>query len=128
MGPAANEVKSMQQYLLGIYQPEGDEIPSPSFLEKVMRDVKALRREMQEAGAWVFNGDLHSPSTATVLRAQDNSVITTDGPFSEAKEHIGGFTIIMAADLDVALEWGRRLAKATTLPVEVRPFREGHDR
>jgi len=128
MGPAANEVKSMQQYLLGIYQPEGDEIPSPSFLEKVMRDVKALRREMQEAGAWVFSGALHSPSTATVLRVQDNSVITTDGPFSEAKEHIGGFTIIMAADLDVALEWGRRLAKATTLPVEVRPFREGHDR
>jgi len=118
----------MQQYLLSIYQPNGDEMPSASFLERVMRDVNALRREMQEAGAWVFSGGLHSPSTATVLRAQDNSIITTDGPFLEAKEHIGGFNIIKAADLDVALEWGRKLAKATTLPVEVRPFREGNDR
>jgi hypothetical protein len=117
----------MQKYLLSIYQPAGDEMPSPSFLEKVMRDVNALRREMQEAGAWVFSGGLHSPSSATVLRVQDNSVMTTDGPFLEAKEHIGGFNIIKAADLDVALEWGRKLAKATTLPVEVRPFREGND-
>jgi hypothetical protein len=118
----------MQQYLLSIYQPAGDEMPSPNVLEKIMRDVNALRRDMQDAGAWVFSGGLHSPSTATVLRVQDNSVITTDGPFLETKEHIGGFNIIKAADLDVALEWGRKLAKATTLPVEVRPFREGNDR
>lgn len=118
----------MQQYLLSIYQPAGYEMPSPSVLEKIMRDVNALRREMQDAGAWVFSGGLHSPSTATVLRVRENSIITTDGPFLEAKEHIGGFSIIKAADLDVALEWGRKLVKATTLPVEVRPFREGNDR
>lgn len=118
----------MQQYLLSIYQPAGDQLPAPGVLEKIMQEVNALRREMQEAGAWVFSGGLHSPSTATVLRVRDSSVITTDGPFLEAKEHIGGFNIIKAADLDVALEWGRKLAKATTLPVEVRPFREGNDR
>ena len=118
----------MQQYLLSIYQPDGAEMPPPSVLESVMRDVNALRLEMQQADAWVFSGGLHSPSTATVLRVQDNSVLTTDGPFLEGKEHIGGFTVIKAADLDAALEWGEKLAKATTLPVEVRPFREGNDR
>jgi hypothetical protein len=118
----------MQQYLLSIYQPDGAEMPPPSFLERVMRDVNALRGEMQQADAWVFSGGLHAPSTATVLRVQDESVLTTDGPFLEGKEHIGGFTIIKAADLDAALEWGQKLAKATTLPVEVRPFREGNDR
>jgi hypothetical protein len=118
----------MQQYLLSIYQPDSTEMPSPSFLERIMRDVNALRREMQQADAWVFSGGLHAPSTATVLRVQDNAVLTTDGPFLEGKEHIGGFTIIKAPDLDAALEWGQKLASATTLPVEVRPFREGGDR
>jgi hypothetical protein len=112
----------MQQYLLSVYQPESTELPTPSFLENIMRDVDALRREMQQADAWVFSGGLHAPSTATVLRIQDNSVLTTDGPFLEAKEHVGGFTIIKAPDLDAALEWGRKLARATTLPIEVRPF------
>jgi hypothetical protein len=118
----------MQQYLLSVYQPGGTEIPPPSVLEGIMRDVDALRREMQQANVWVFSGALHSSSTATVLRVQDNSVLTTDGPFLESKEHIGGFTIIQAADLDAALEWGQKLARATTLPIEVRPFRERMDR
>ena len=64
-----------------------------------------------------------SPSTATVVRYRDGDLLTTDGPFAEAKEHIGGFTIVQAPDLDAALEWGRRLARATTLPIEMRPFR-----
>lgn len=112
----------MQQYLLSIYQPDTAELPPTSVLENIMRDVDGLRREMQQADAWVFSGGLHAPSTATVLRPQDDSVLTTDGPFLEAKEHIGGFTIIKASDLDAALEWGRKLARATTLPIEVRPF------
>ena len=70
----------------------------------------------------MFAGGLHDPSTATVLRAHDGEVLTTDGPFAEGKEHLGGFTIIQAPDLDAALDWGRRLAQATTLPIEVRPF------
>jgi hypothetical protein len=72
----------------------------------------------------VFAGGLHAPTTATVLRPRDGEVLTTDGPFAEGKEYIGGFTIIEAPDLDSALEWGRRAALATTLPVEVRPFRD----
>jgi hypothetical protein len=63
-------------------------------------------------------------STATVVRVKDGEALLTDGPFAEGKEHIGGFTIVKAPDLDAALEWGRKLARATTLPIEVRPLRE----
>jgi hypothetical protein len=113
----------MQQYLLSVYQPDGP-IPPPEVLGKIMQDIDALNREMKAAGAWVFAGGLHSPSTATVVRLQDGDVLTTDGPFAEGKEHLGGFTIIRAPDLDAALEWGRKLARATTLPIEVRPFQD----
>lgn len=113
----------MKQYLLSIYQPDGP-IPPPEVLEQVMRDLDALNQELKAAGAWVFAGGLHPPSTATVVRHQDGDVLITDGPFTEGKEHIGGFTIIKAPDLDAALEWGRKLAQATTLPIEVRPFQD----
>ena len=73
----------------------------------------------------MFAGGLHPPSTATVVRVKDGEVLTTDGPFAEGKEHLGGVTIIEAPDLDAALDWGRRLARATTLPIEVRPFQGG---
>jgi hypothetical protein len=111
----------MKQYLLSIYQPDGSP-PPPEFLEPIMRDVNALRQEMKTAGVWVFAGGLHPPSTATVVRVKDGEDLITDGPFAEGKEHIGGFTVIRAPDLDAALEWGRKLARATTLPIEVRPF------
>lgn len=111
----------MKQYLLSIYQPDGG-TPPPEVLQKVMREVGALIDETKTAGAWVFNGGLHPPSTATVLRFQEGGMLTTDGPFAEAKEHIGGFVIVKAADLDEALEWGRKLARVITLPIEVRPF------
>ena len=113
----------MKQYLLSVYQPDGPAPPAP-VLGPIMQNVRALRDEMKAAGAWVFSAGLHPPSTATVLRPKDGEVLTTDGPFAEAKEHIGGFTIIKAADLDAALDWGRKLARATTLPIEVRPFQE----
>lgn len=111
----------MKQYLLTIYQPDGP-VPAPDVLAGIMRDVNAVREEMQAAGAWVFSGGLHPPSTATVVRLKDREILTTDGPYIEGKEHVGGFTIIRAADLDAALEWGRKLARAVTLPIEVRPF------
>ena len=111
----------MKHYLLSIYQPDGG-TPPPEVLQKVMRDVGALIEETKTAGAWVFNGGLHPPSTATVLRFQEGDMLTTDGPFAEAKEHIGGFVIVKAADLDAALEWGRKLARVIALPIEVRPF------
>ena len=114
----------MNQYLLSIYQPDGDP-PPPEVLDPIMRDVEAVNAELRAAGAWVFAGGLHPPSTATVVHAKGTEVLTTDGPYIEGKEHIGGFTVIHAADLDAALEWGRRLSAATTLPIEVRPLYGG---
>lgn len=111
----------MKQYLLSVYQPDGDP-PPPEILEKVMRDVDALNQELKAAGAWVFAGGLHPPSTATVVRSRDGDVLMTDGPFAEGKEHLGGLSIISAPDLDAALEWAAKLARVTTLPIEVRPF------
>lgn len=111
----------MSRYLLSIYQPDGP-IPEPEVLNKIMADLDVLNQEMRDAGAWVFTGGLHPASTSTVVRVNDGEVLTTDGPFTEAKEHVGGLWVIEAADLDVALEWGRKAAQATTLPVEVRPF------
>ena len=113
----------MKQYLLSIYQPAGDP-PPPEVLEPIRRNVAALRRDLQAAGSWVFAGGLHPPSTATVVRVREGAVLLTDGPYTEGKEHIGGVTIITAPDLDAALAWGRRLAEATTLPIEVRPFQD----
>jgi hypothetical protein len=113
-------------YVLTVYQPDGP-TPPPAELEKIMHDLDVLNQEMKDGGAWVFTGGLHPPSTATVLRAQDGKVVMTDGPYLEGKEHVGGFTIITAPDLDAALAWGRKLAAATTLPIEVRPFQSRRD-
>jgi len=113
----------MKQYLLSVYQPDGPPPPDVD-MEKVMRDIDELHEELKAAGAWVFDGGLHPASTATVVRVKDDEVLITDGPYAEGKEHIGGFTIIRAPDLDAALEWGRKAARATTLPVEVRPFHD----
>src|SRR5690349_13486772 len=99
----------MKQYLLSIYQPDGPP-PADLDLSGIMRNVRALRDEMKGAGVWVFSGGLHDPSTATVVRVKNGDALITDGPFTEGKEHLGGFTIIKAADLDDALEWGRKLA------------------
>ena len=103
-------------------------IPAPEDLARIGRDLEVLHADLRAAGSWVFAGGLHPASTATVVRLQDGEVLTTDGPFAEGKEHLGGFTIITAPDLDVALDWGRRLARAISLdgrdglPIEVRPF------
>ena len=95
----------MKQYLLSVYQPDGPP-PTPEALQKIMRDVYAVREELKAAGAWVFAAGLHAPSTATVVRVKDGDVLTTDGPFVEGKEHIVGFSIVKAAALDAAPEWG----------------------
>jgi hypothetical protein len=111
----------MKQYMLSVYQPDGP-VPTPDVLGKIMQDLEVLNREMKAAGTWVFSVGLHPPSTATVVKVSAGDVLITDGPFTEAKEHIGGFTIIRAPDLDAALEWASKVARATTLPVEVRPM------
>jgi hypothetical protein len=114
----------MKQYLLSVYQPDG-EPPPPEILDGIMRDVYAVQQQMKDAGAWVFTAGLHAASSSTEVRVGGAQALITDGPFAEGKEHIGGFTVIAARDLDEALAWARKLAAATTLPVEVRPVREG---
>lgn len=109
----------MKRYLLSIIQPTGD-TPAPEVLAGIMRDVAALTAEMEEAGAWVMGAGLEPPSTATVVRVRAGRPHETDGPYAETKEHLGGFTIVAAASREAALAWARRLAAATTLPVEVR--------
>jgi hypothetical protein len=113
----------MNQYLLSIYQPDGDP-PAPAVLERVMRELDVFHKELKAAGAWVFVGGLQPPSAATVVRIQAGDLLTTDGPFAEGKEHIGGFIVIRATDLDSALGWAGKLSRATTLPIEVRQLSE----
>jgi hypothetical protein len=116
----------MPQYLLNIIQPVGEVLP-PEVLEPVMRELATLNEEMRTAGAWVFAAALHQPETSTVVRADGDGdgVLTTDGPYAEGKEFIGGFDVIQAADLDEALVWAGKLARVLGgLPVEVRPVAE----
>jgi hypothetical protein len=114
----------MKQYLLSVYEVEGRPAPSQDVMDKMYRDVDAVNAELQAAGAWVFAGGLHPSSSATVLQVKDGEVLTTDGPFAEGKEHLGGFWVIQAPDLDAALAWGAKATRACAGPVEVRPFQE----
>lgn len=116
----------MKQYLLSVCYPADGKQPPPEALQKIMQDVNAIQKEMQAAGVWVFSGGLHPANTATVLRHHGGEVVMTDGPFIDSKEQIGGISIVRAADLDAALGWGRKLARAIGTPIEVRPFQEHH--
>ena len=113
----------MKTYLLALQQPAGEMLP-PAQLEPIMRDLTAVAQQMQDAGALVFTGGLHQPDASTVVRPRPDTgdVLVTDGPFTEGKEFIGGLWIVRAPDLDDALAYGTRIAEATGLPVEVRPF------
>ncbi len=116
----------MSEYLLSTYMVEG-EVPgapgTPEEMQTFMERVIALEAEMDASGTFVFGGALHGPDAATVVSSSDGDVVMTDGPFAEAKEHIGGFYIINADDLDAALVWAGKAADATNHPIEVRPFR-----
>jgi len=113
----------MPRYLIAIYQPDGG-VPSPGVLEAVGRELHRLNQDIKAAGGWVFSGGLHAASSATVVRVRDGDRLITDGPYVEGKEHIGGFWVVNAPDLDVALGWAQRAAEATMLPIEVRPFQD----
>jgi len=114
----------MKQYLLSVHHVEDSAPPPAEAARRAYQDVAAFNAELQLAGAWVFAGVLHPPSTATVVRAQDGDALLTDGPFAEGKEYIGGFWVIKGADLDAALAWAARASVACAAPVEVRPFQE----
>lgn len=115
----------MSQYLLSTYRVEGD-VPgapgSPEEMQAFMQRVMDLEAEMEATGTFVFGGALHGSDAATVVSHEAGEAITTDGPFAEAKEHIAGFYIINADDLDAALAWADKVADATRHPIEVRPF------
>ena len=114
----------MPQYLLSVHTVEGEarEPMSEEEMRQFMERVGVLEEEIKSAGAWVFSGRLHEPDTATVVRVSDGEVLTTDGPFAESKEHLGGFYIIEAEDLDNALAWASNVTAAVMKPIEVRPF------
>ena len=115
----------MPQYLLSLQIVEG-EAPTMTDdeIQESWKEIHALNEEIREAGAWVFGGALHGPDTATVVRMSQGEVVTTDGPFAESKEHLGGFYVIEAADLDAALSWASKTTAAVRRPIEVRPFRD----
>lgn len=112
----------MTQYLVAIHHPD-DYDPSVAEGETMSRDIDALNDEMKAAGVRVFVGGLRPASSAKSLRTQPNGqVLVTDGSYLETTEHVGGFWVLEAADLDEALTWGRKAAVACRAPVEVRPF------
>jgi hypothetical protein len=112
----------MSQYMLTVHMVEGAPARSEEDMHKSYGQVNDLNTELQKTGAWVFAGGLHGPETATVVRAEGEQILITDGPFAEGKEHVGGFWVIEAQDLDAALAWGAKATRACMEPVEVRPF------
>jgi len=115
----------MTQYMLSVHHAGDGPGLSEEEMKQSFKDVDAFNSELQASGSFVFGGGLYPPSTATVVRiGDDTSVITTDGPYAETKEQLGGFWVIQAADLDAALELAAKGARACRLPVEVRPFQD----
>jgi hypothetical protein len=122
--PAHQQEDTMTHYLLSVHSVQGEarEPMTDEEMQQSWKQIQVLNEELKSAGAWVFSGRLHQPDTATVVRLSGGEVVTTDGPFVEAKEHLGGFYVIQAADLDAALGWASRVTGAIKAPIEVRPF------
>ncbi len=114
----------MKQYLLSVWMVDGAPLPSEDEMAQAYKDVDAFNAEIMASGQWVFGGGLHPVETATTVQVRNGDVLTTDGPFAESKEHLGGFWVIKAADLDDALALARRATVACKAPVEVRPFED----
>jgi hypothetical protein len=115
----------MPEYMLSVHHVDGDAVPSGDEMERMFADVGAFNERVREAGAWVFAGGLMPRDIATTVDSTGEAPVVTDGPFSEAKEWLGGFWIIEAPDLDAALEWATAGSRACGGPVEVRPFQAG---
>jgi hypothetical protein len=115
----------MTQYLLALYRDYAAPIPQ-EHTQQVWDGVGALIDKMKDAGAFVFKSGLQGGAeSATVVRQSGEDFLITDGPYTETKEHLAGFWIIDAADLDEALEWAKFAAAAEQRPIEVRPFFDG---
>lgn len=115
----------MTQYLLAVHTVEGQaNYVSEDEMQAAFKATGELNDEMQEKGVWVFGRGLHPADSATVVRVNNGEVLTTDGPFAEAKEQLGGFWVIECEDLDAALAWAAKATVACAQPVEVRPFQD----
>ena len=114
----------MPQYMLSVHMVEGDarRPMTQDEMELQMKHIGELEADMRARGTWQFSARLHDPDTATVVRKVDGRRVVSDGPFAESKEHLGGFYVIEAADLDEALDWAERTVDATGMPIEVWPF------
>ena len=114
----------MAQYLLSLHTVAGEarEPMTDEEMQQSSMQINELNDELKSAGAWLFAGRLHAPDTATVVRASGGEVLTTDGPFVESREHLAGFYVVEAEDLDAALAWAAKAAAAVRAPIEVRPF------
>ena len=113
----------MTQYMLSVHHTEGEAVPSEEVMQQMFKDVDAVNQRMMSEGAWVFGGGLEPRETATTVDAiAEGEPVLADGPFAEAKEWLGGFWVIEAADLDAALAWAKQASAACRGRVEVRPF------
>jgi hypothetical protein len=114
----------MTRYMLSTHtcDDEAQEPVTPEAMQHSWQEIGKLEADMKSAGAWVFSARLHDPATATVVRESNGEILTTDGPFAEAREHLGGFYIINVDDLDAALRWATRVTRCIGKPIEVRPF------
>lgn len=111
---------AMKQYLLSMIQPDG---PPPPNIGEIMQAVRAVNEEMRAAGVCVFSNGLDPAGAAAVVRQRGAEILVTDGPYAAGKEHLGGIYVIRVPDADAALAWARKIVRASTLPIEVRPFR-----
>lgn len=114
----------MTQYMLSVHMVEGEPAPSDEEMHEAYKNVDAFNERLQSEGSWVFGAGLEDASTATVVDGTKGDTVTTDGPFAEAKEQLGGFWVVQVADLDAALALAADASKACGAPVEVRPMQE----
>jgi hypothetical protein len=119
----------MARYMFSVHSVGGGGVPEMTEEETQAgwEKISILEEEMKSRGALLFSGRLLEPETATVVRVSGGELLTTDGPFAESKEHLGGFYIIEADDLDAALTWASKTTEAVGQPIEVRPFWEMPD-
>ena len=114
----------MTQYMLAVIHDWDGPPMGEENMQKAFEQVDAFNQKITADGKWVFGGGLTHPSSATVVNSEDGETVLTDGPYLEAKEHLGGFWVVDAADLDEALDLAAQASAACMGPVEVRPFQD----
>lgn len=112
----------MTQYLLAVHGRTDDPVPSDEEIQKAYAAVDVFNAKLEKSGALVFGGGLEDVSTAKVVDGRGGANTVTDGPYSEAKEVLGGFWVIEAPSLEAALDLAREGSAACGNAVEVRPF------